>query len=969
MVPERSGPGRLATGGRIDRGRMLRFRFDRQEMMGHPGDTLASALLANGVRIVTRSFKYHRPRGIMGAGSEEPAALVTLAGAQSQGNVVPTTLPLTDGMEVRTIHGWPSVRFDLGAVAGIAARLIPAGFYYKTFMWPSWHLFEPAIRKAAGLARAPEAIPEGRFEVRNAHCDLLVVGAGPAGLMAALVAARAGARVILADEGLEAGGSLLSVSSRINDAPGLDWVAQSVAELSAFSNVSHLQQATVWGWREHGLVLIRERAPDHPGLIERGWRVRARHVICATGAIERLLVFPGNDRPGVMLASAAQAFVNRWAVRPGQRAVIFTNNDSAYAVARDLAAAGIEVAAVIDSRAAVSVSDLPVLAGHQVMRSFGWRGLTGIEVAPISGGAARRIGCDLLAVSGGWNPSVHLHAQSRGSLRWDHGIAAFRPDLQAQSSASAGAADGRFGLSTALQTGAQAATGLLGLTLPELPMAEDDPYSIEPLWAVRAPRGGKAFVDPMNDVTLADLELAVREGFGAVEHAKRYTTAGMALDQGKTGNVNVIGVLAELQGTAPDGIGTTTFRAPYTPVSFGSIAGGKTGPALLPFRHTPLTDWHKAEGAVMYEAGARWRRPGYYTRPGESFQQTVDREARAARRGVAIYDGAPLGLYAIEGPDALRLIEHACTARYSTLPTGMGRYGLMLTEDGLILDDGVVFRLAGDRFLMSCSTGNADAVGLHLERILQIDRPAWRARVVKLTHQWMNATICGPNARAVLARLTDLDLSTESFPFMALREGHVAGHRARVARVSFTGEQSYEINTRPRDLPGLWSALLEAGAAEGIVAIGSEANHVLRVEKGFISLGHEADGTVDPFDLGMGWAMAVKKGDFIGLRSVKLRHTSGRPRRELVGLLPEDPSAQLPEGAPITPSGRREASEGLVTACVRSVVLDRWVALALLTNGRARLGEQIAVRLPDRTIVALVVPPVFYDPDGLRMRG
>lgn len=961
-------PERMAQGGRIDRGRVLRFRFNGRDMAGHPGDTLASALLANGVRIVTRSFKYHRPRGVMGAGVEEPAALVALAGAQGQGNVVPTMLPLCDGLDVRAIHGWPSVRFDLGAAIGLAARLIPAGFYYKTFMWPDWHLFEPAIRKAAGLAPVPGNSPRCRYEVRNAHCDLLVAGAGPAGLMAALVAGRAGARVVLVDEGLEAGGSLLARPALIDDAPAMDWVAAAVSELAGLSNVTHLQQATAWGWREHGLVMVQERAPDHEGLTERGWRLRARHVICATGAMERMLVFSGNDRPGVMLASAAQAYVNRWSVRPGQRAVVFTNNDSGHDVARDLRDSGMDLAAVVDSRASAIADDLPLLAGQVVLRSLGWRHLHGVDVIPLSGGKAQRIACDLLAVSGGWNPAVHLHSQSRGTLRWDDSIAAFRPDRTAQSSASAGAADGHFGLHAALQTGAGAAATLLGLPIPEIPRAEDAPYSITPLWSVPASSGGKAFVDLMNDVTLDDIALANREGYGAIEHAKRYTTAGMALDQGKTGNVNVIGILAGLQDAAPGQIGTTTFRAPYTPVSFGTIAGARVGPALLPYRHTPLTDWHIAQGAVMYEAGARWRRPGYYPQPGESFQQTVDREARTVRTGVAIYDGAPLGLYAIEGPDALRLIEHACTARYGTLVPGMGRYGLMLTEDGLIFDDGVTFRLAADRFLLSTSTGNADAVGLHLNKILQVDRPDWRVRVINLTHQWMNATICGPCARQVLARLTDLDLSTDAFPFMALREGQVAGLRARVGRVSFTGELSYEINVRPRDLPALWAALLAAGADDGIIAIGSEANHVLRVEKGFLSLAHEVDGTVDPYDLGMGWAMAARKGDFIGLRSVRLRRSAGRARRELVGLLPETPEASLPEGAPITRDGRREASEGLVTACVRSVVLDRWVGLGLLQEGHARRGEQVQVRLPDRTITARVVAPVFHDPDGKRMR-
>ena len=970
-------PDRRPEGGRIDRSKTLRFTFDGQAMQGHPGDTLASALLANGARLLGRSFKYHRPRGLMGAGAEEAGVLLALEGARGRANIVPTRVALEEGMALRSIHAWPSLRFDLGAAAGWAARFIPAGFYYKTFMWPNWHLFEPAIRRAAGLAPAPKAPPEGRFEVRNAHCDVLVAGAGPAGLMAALVAGRAGARVMLVDEGLEAGGNLLARHVRIAGQEALDWVADAVTELAALPNVVHLQQATTWGWREHNLVMVQERAPGLAGLIERGWRVRAGHVICATGAIERMPAFDGNDVPGVMLASAAQAYANRWGVRPGRRAVVFGANDTMHEVARDLAAAGVEIAALVDARPEIAPGVAPpgmaLYAGHHLLRVLGRGSVRGVEIVPVSGGPVQRIACDLVAVSGGWTPAVHLHSQSRGTLRWDEAIAAFVPDRAGpeQPSASAGAAVGVFGLADALRSGAEAAARALGLSaLPTFPEAENEPHAIAALWAVAPGRAGaKSFVDILNDVTVDDLALAHREGYGAVEHAKRYTTGGMALDQGKSGGMSIMGVLAGLRGQEPGQVGTTTYRAPYTPVDFGTIAGGRAGPAVLPYRHTPLTEWHKAQGAVMYEAGARWRRPGYYPRPGESFQQTVDREARAAREGVAIYDGAPLGAYAIEGPDAARLIEHVCTARYANLPDGMGRYGLMLTEDGLIFDDGVTFRLGEGRFVLSCSTGNADAVGLHLEKVAQIDRPHWHVHITNLTAQWMNATLCGPLARQVLAPLTEIDISPETFPFMGWREGLVAGLPARVARVSFTGELSYEINVRARDLPALWAALMQAGAPHGITAIGSEANHVLRVEKGFLSLGHEADGTVDPYDLGMGWAMARKKGDFIGLRSVLLRRDGTTRRRELVGLTPEDPQAQMPEGAPITPGGRREASEGLVTACVHSVALGRWVGLGLIEDARARMGEVVRVRLPDRVISARVGPPVFHDPEGVRMRS
>ena len=962
---------RLATGGCIDRSRPLRFRFDGRDYTGFAGDTLASALLANGVRITARSFKYHRPRGIMGKGVEEPATLVELAGDLASGNRPATTVPLTEGLEARSVNAWPSARFDLGAVNQLIARFIPAGFYYKTFKWPNWHVYEPSIRRAAGLANAPSSPPKAGYEARHAHADLLIAGAGPAGLMAALVAGRAGARVILADEGMEAGGSLLHRRLTIGGRPARDWVAAAVRELSGMANVTHLQQATVWAYREHNLVLVHERAPANPSLEGRNWRVRARQVITATGAIERMMVFPGNDRPGVMLASAAQAYVNRWAVRPGNRAVIFTNNDSAYAAAADLAAAGVEIVAIVDSRVKVpdharaAVAGLQVIEGACVTKAHGGRGVRAVTVGN------RRIFCDLLAVSGGWNPAVHLYSQSRSAILWDETLASFRPGAPVQPVRSAGAANGRMELAAALAEGAAAARAALGLeTGPEeVPDAPDMSYTVAPLWAVPGP-GRKAFLDIQNDVTVADIDLALREGYGNIEHVKRYTTGGMGLDQGKTGNINIIGVVAERQGLTPDQVGTTTYRAPYTPVDFGAIAGRREGPVVLPYRHTPLTGWHMDQGAVMYEAGARWRRPGYYPRVGEAFQDTVNREARLVRNGVGIYDGAPLGKYEVKGPDAARFLDWVYTNVMSSLALGEGRYGLMLSDDGLILDDGVAFRLGPDRFLVSTSTGNADAMGLHMERLLQIERPEWRVHITNVTSQWANATICGPKAREVLAAMgTDIDLSNAGFPFMGFRDGTLAGLPVRVARVSFTGELSFEVNTRPRDLPALWAAAIKAGAAQGIMPIGSEANHVLRVEKGFLSLGHEVDGTVDPFDLGMGWVMSKAKPDFIGKRSVALRRSSGRPRRELVGFRPLDPQHQVPEGAPLTPAGRIEASEGFVSACVWSVVENRWLGLALLQDGRARIGGRAHVRLPDGVIEVELCPPVFHDPKGERLRS
>lgn len=975
---------RLAAGGRIDRSRPLGFRFNGRQYSGYYGDTLASALLAHGVRLTARSFKYHRPRGIVGAGIEESSSFVQLAGEEESGSQAITTVPLREGLVASSVNCWPSLGFDLLSVNQVFARMLPAGFYYKTFMWPNWRLFEPHIRRAAGLAPAPgKDHRKGQYETRHWHCDVLVAGGGPAGLMAALTAARSGSRVMLVDDGLEAGGSLLWQNETIDGRPGLGWVAGVTAELDRMKNVIRLRDATAWAYREANLVLVTERSPDAAHVFQRTWRVRVARVVIATGAIERTMVFPDNDRPGIMLASAARTYVNRYAVCPGRCAVVFTNNSGAYAAAADMMAAGIKITSIVDSRphvpkeAMALVPGVEVLNGYVVSRSHGGRRVKGVMVRPKSGGTGRKIACDLVCLSGGWNPTVHLFSQSRGRLRYDDGIAAFVPDRPAQSATCAGAADGRFDLPAVLADGAEKgrlAAQALGFDTKTVavPKAKPGPdYAIEPFWHVEQDKPtAKSFVDIQHDVTLNDIHLAIREGFGAVEHVKRYTTAGMGIDQGKTGNVNVIGAIALKESVRLDEVGTTTFRSPYTPVEFGAIAGAREGSLVLPYRHTPITAWNKRNGAVMFEAGARWRRPGYYPDPGESFQDTVNRESRAARTGVAVYDGSPLGKFEIKGRDALNLIEMLYTNVYSTLRTWKGRYGLMLSEDGIILDDGVTFKLGENHYLMSTSTGNADEVYRHMEHFLQVERPEWETRITPVTSQWANATLCGPKARQVMAALdTDIDLSPEAFPFMALREGTVAGFPARVCRVSFTGELSFEINVRCRDAANLWDRIMEVGKPFGLIPIGSEASHVLRVEKGFLSLGHEADGTTDPYDLGMGWIMSKKKADFIGKRAVEIRRSQGKPRRELVGLLIDDPNRLVTEGAPITPGGRKEASEGFVSACVWSVVQDRAVALALLTDGRKRIGEKAHIRLKNEVVTAEITEPCFHDPEGKLLRS
>ena len=969
---------RLPSGGRIDRSHSLAFRFNGRDYRGFRGDTLASALLANGVRLTARSFKYHRPRGIIGVGFEEAATLVELEGRHASANRLVTTVRLEDGMSARSVNCWPSPGFDVGAVNQVFARLIPSGFYYKTFKWPNWRLYEPAVRRAAGLAGAPGAPPgELHFEAVNAHTDVLVVGAGPAGLMAALVAGRSGCRVMLADERTEAGGSLLDRRLEIDGRPSVEWVDRVVAELAAMPNVRHLQDATVWAYREHNFLMVNERSPANPSLLERNWRVRAGHVILATGAIERSLVFPNNDRPGAMLASAAQAYVNRFAVKPGEKAVVFTNNDSAYAAAADLAAAGIHVVTIVDSRASVPedsrgmIGDIPIRAGSVIIDVLGRRCVEGAVIAGRDGAGRATLACDLLLHSGGWNPVAHLFSQSRGSLRYDEGLAAFVPDGAAQPCTPVGGAAGMLICSAVLKSGAGAAADITGAVMPLLPDVTGEAYGIEPLWHGDVSGAeSRAFLDIQNDVTVADVHLALREGYDNIEHVKRYTTGGMGFDQGKTGNINIIGTVAAKRGVSVREVGTTTFRPPYTPVSFGAIGGLCGDTVVLPYRHTPVTRWNLERRACMYEAGARWRRPGYFPRGDENLQEAVNRECRAVRESAGVYDGSPLGKFEIKGRDAGRFLDHLYTNVISTLEPGRCRYGLMLTDDGLILDDGVAMRLGEHRWLISTSTGNADTVHGHMQELLQTRFPDWNVFLTVVTCQWCNATVCGPRAREVLAAMgTDIDLAPEALPFMSYDDGHVAGQPVRVVRVSFTGELSFEINVAPRGMRALWRRIMEAGEPFGIEPVGSEASHVLRVEKGFLSLGHEVDGTVDPYDLGMGWIMSKVKVDYIGKRSVELRRAGDAPRRELVGLLPTDPGERIPEGAPLTAGGEKIPAEGFVSACVWSVVMNRWIALALLENGRSRIGETVHARLKDSTVVSEVTAPIFYDTDGGKLRS
>jgi sarcosine oxidase subunit alpha len=998
-------PYRLPAGGRIDRSRPVGFVFNGRRYGGYRGDTLASALLANGVSLVGRSFKYHRPRGIMTAGPEEPNALVQLGtGARTEPNIRATQIELFEGLVAASQNCWPSVEHDIGEANSLLSKLFPAGFYYKTFMWPPsfWMKYEYFIRRAAGLGVAPDEPDPDAYDKTFAHCDVLVVGGGPAGLAAALAAGRGGARVILCDEQPEFGGALLGGSDSIDGMPAADWVAATVAELATMPEVRRLPRTTAYGYYDHNSVWLAERLGDHlpPGeslYRQRLWKVRAAQVVLATGAIERPLVFADNDRPGIMLAGAARTYVNRYAALPGRRAVVMTNNDSAYGAALDLATAGTTVAAIVDLRPAAEsplidaarARNIEVLPGHAVTATKGRKRVNMVSVMGLNeagdgvGGEPRGIECDLLLHSGGWNPTVHLFSQSGGKLRFDDGIAAFVPDRSVQKERSAGAAKGSVALAACLAEGFEAGreaardAGFAG-DAGTAPTAEAAPAEapLRAIWIVPSTaalgRGPKFFVDHQNDATAADVLLAEREGYRSVEHLKRYTTMGMGTDQGKTSNVNALAIMAGRLGRAIPELGTTTFRPAYTPVAIGLFGGHERGDLMDPLRRTPLHHWHEGVGARWENVG-QWRRPWYYPRPGETMHDAVNREVKAARTGVGILDASTLGKIDIQGPDAVKLLNWVYCNAWDNLEIGRCRYGLMLGEDGMVFDDGVTSRLGEHHFHMTTTSGGAARVLGWLESWLQTEWPDMRVYCTSVTEQWATIAVNGPFARRLLAELTaDIDLDPTAFPFMSFRDGHVAGIPARVYRISFTGELSYEVNVAPSYALALWQTLMAAGEKYDIAPYGTEAMHVLRCEKGFVIVGQETDGTVTPHDLGMGWIVSKKKNDFLGKRALARADTARADRKHLVGLLSENPSEVILEGGQVVAELKDKppmAMLGHVTSSYYSPNLGRSIALALVKNGRNRMGETVYVPLADRVIRARIGEPRFFDPEGKRIDG
>ncbi len=982
---------RLPEGGAIDRSRPLAFTFNGMALTGYEGDTLASALLASGVDVVGLSFKYGRPRGIVGFGAEEPNAIVQVGeGNARTPNLRATRVELQDGMVAASAARGPGTA--MGALARTVAPLLPAGFYYKTFIRPQrlWGFWEERLREAAGLGDVPDGADPDIYDRRHGHSDVLVVGAGPAGIAAALSASRAGARVMLADENAAFGGTLRWSAVAIGGESAGEWSRRALAELADNPDVELLTRATAFGLYDHNLVGILERRVADAGARglaprQRLHQVRAKQVVLACGAIERPIVFAGNDLPGVMTASAVSAYTTRHAVAPGERLVLFTNNDSAYETALTWHRIGREVT-VVDARLvahgarpdAARAAGIDIRAGHVVHEAHGRRRVSSVEIAPVGGSKIVRLDCDLVASSGGWNPLVHLSAQTGVRPGWSEAALAFLPGSPRAGVHHAGAINGHTSTAACVRdgfrVGSEAArlAGFDGARFePDLPDTDEGPCAPpEALSLVPHPRPGREsrqFVDMQLDVTVADIELAAREGYRSVEHAKRYTALGFGTDQGKLGNVNGVAILARALGQGIGETGTTMFRPPYTPVTFGAVAGREVGEFFDPARRTPMHDWHEAHGAVWEDVG-RWKRPRYYAGANESMDEAVRRECLAARGTVAMLDASTLGKIDVQGPDAARFLDRVYSNGFRRLGVGRCRYGLMLREDGTILDDGVTVRVAENRYLVHTTTGNAEAVLSWLELWRQTEWPDLNVRLTSVTDHWATAAVVGPKSRAVLRRVcTDIDLSPDAFRFMDYRAGHVAGVPARVYRISFSGELSFEVNVAAQHGPRVWEALMAAGQDFDITPYGTETMHVLRAEMGFIIVGQDTDGSMTPDDMGLaGLVRHGKPWGFLGDRSLSLPEHQRPDRPQLVGLAPLNPATVLPEGAQLVTEPRPKPPakmHGHVTSSYLSAALGHSFALAMVKGGRERMGETLYSPQADGSVIpARVVPSVFLEP-------
>tara|TARA_R110001606_G_scaffold110610_2_gene236794 strand:+ start:757 stop:3774 length:3018 start_codon:yes stop_codon:yes gene_type:complete len=997
---------RLNNGGRIDRSTPLTFTYNGKKYKGYKGDTLASAMLANGIDVVARSFKYSRPRGIVAAGAEEPNAVLQLGATEATQvpNVRATQQELFDGLVSASTNGWPSVDTDImGVIGKIGGNMMPPGFYYKTFMFPEslWDTYESMIRKAAGIGRAPREKDPDTYDTINQHCDVMIVGAGPAGLAAALTAARGGARVIIADEQNEFGGSLLNGTEKLDGKPASEWIHAVVEELSTYDDVILLPRSTVNGYHDHNFLTIHERRTDHLADIapvnmtrQRMHRVRAKWVVLATGAHERPLVYANNDVPGCMITGAVSAYINRYSVVPGNDLVVMTTNDYGYQAALDWADAGRNVVAIVDTRDA-AIGDrveaarqrgLTIILGSAVIEVQGTKRVTGVSVAALSSdgtkvvGSVTKLKADTVATSGGWSPVIHLSCHTGSRPVWSDSVVGFLPGPTPQKQLTAGGTNGQYETSMALQEGldaGQKALANINLAAVEVVLPKVETLKVAaPMSLFHIPhlkptsQAPKQFVDYQTDVTAAGIEIACREGFEAIEHVKRYTAMGFGTDQGKLGNINGMAVAAKALNKSIPETGTTIFRPNYTPIAFGAIIGRNCGALFEPERYTAMHKWHVEQGAMFEDVG-QWKRPWYFPQDGESMQQTLNRECLAVRNAVGILDASTLGKIDIQGKDAREFLGRVYSNAWAKLAVGKCRYGLMCGEDGMVFDDGVTACLGENHFLMTTTSGGAAHVYEWLEIYHQTEWPELEVYFNTVTDHWSTATITGPNSRKLLEELTDFDVTNDNFRYMDWKQITVAGVPARVFRISFTGELSFEINVQANYGMAVWEKLIEAGDKHGLTPYGTETMHVLRAEKGFIIAGQDTDGSVHPFDLGMGWCVSNQKPfSYIGKRGMSRSDCVRENRKQLVGLKTKDPKQVIPEGsaAVLDPKAPMPMPiEGHISSSYWSESLGHSIAMGFIKGGLDKMGDTVYYPLADGTVIeAEICSPIFFDPKGER---
>ena len=996
---------RTSTSKFIDQTTRVSFKFDGKTYFGFKGDTLASALLANNVHLVGRSFKYHRPRGIMTSGSEEPNAIVQINKNSSvtEPNVRATEVEIYDGLEASSQNCWPSVNFDIGGINNFLSPLLPAGFYYKTFMWPAsfWEKYEYFIRKSAGLGQSPTEPDPDIYDHNYVHCDVLVIGGGISGIMAAKISAENNFKTLLLEERPNLGGTTIYQKNdyfKINDQYSSDWLEKEIEQIKNLKNLEIKTRTSVAAYHGYNYLLARENLTDHLPLEkkqntirQRLLKIRAKKVITATGSIERPLIFDNNDRPGIMLSSAIKKYADFYGVACGKENVLFTNNDTAYETAISLNNKGIKINAIIDIREQnksdltneINKAGIKIYNSYTVINTKGYKKINKITIMKLSKDGKTvtdskiDINCDCLGVSGGWTPAVHLFTQSGGKLKFDDNDNIFIPNKYPSDQLSIGSCNGNLELEDIISNINVSLKNFLKIdktNFENLKINSSKSISKRNIWLLPSNKTvskTKAFVDFQNDATAKDIKLALREGFRSIEHVKRYTTTGMGTDQGKLGNMNALGIISDTSNVKMSDLGTTTFRPPYTPLTFGTIVGRNVGEFFDAFRKTPMHDWHVQHKAKFENVG-QWKRAWYYPKGNESMHDAVQRESKAAREGAGILDASTLGKIDIQGSDASEFLNRVYTNAWSKLAVGKCRYGLMLNEDGMVYDDGVTTRLSENHYIMTTTTGGAANVLGKLEDYLQTEWPELDVYLTSVTDHYATASVCGPNSKKIISKIIpNLDLSDENFPHMSFKNAKIGNIKCRVMRISFTGEQSYEINIQANYGKSLWEKCMDAGNEFNITPYGTETMHLLRAEKGFIIVGQDTDATLTPIDLQMDWIVSKKKYDFIGKRSLYRSDTIRDDRKQLVGILTDDPNEVLEEGAQIVADTSKKPVEmlGHITSSYFSPNLNKSIALGVVKGGKNMMGQKLFIPMKDKIINVKIADPVFLDKENKRLNA